>query len=107
MTLWLPTINYAKTYRAVSERLMKAMPTEYTCVNGTYLGDGQLASFVYFTNIKFKDDASCDLWLTHSAKEAKESAKINSQILELLWEDRRASDRSERLRLYKVSSYAR
>lgn len=107
MTLWLPTINYAKTYRAVSERLMKAMPTEYTCVNGTYLGDGQLASFVYFTNIKFKDDASCDLWLTHSAKEAKESAKINRQTLELLWEDRRASDRSERLRLYKVSSYAR
>lgn len=107
MTLWLPTINYAKTYRAVSERLVKAMPSNYRCVNSTYLGDGQLASFIYFTNIPLKDDVTCDLWLTHSAKEVKQEAKINSQTLELLWEDRRASDRSERLRLYKASAHAR
>ena len=107
MTLWLPTINYAKTYRAVAERLVKAIPSDYNCFNGNYLGDGQLASFIYFTNIKFKDDASCNLWLTHSAKEAKESAKINNQIFVLLWEDHRAGDRAERLRLYKVSAYDR
>ena len=107
MTLWLPTVNYAKTYRAVAERLVKAIPSDYNCVNSNYVGDGQLASFIYFTNIKFKDDASCNLWLTHSAKEAKESAKINNQILVLLWEDHRAGDRAERLRLYKVSAYDR
>jgi hypothetical protein len=34
--------------------------------------------------------------------EAKAAAKINRQQLTLIWEDRRASDRDERLRLYRV-----
>jgi hypothetical protein len=41
--------------------------------------------------------------LTHSSSEAKAYASLNKKKIELLWEDRRASDRDERLRLYQIT----
>ena len=35
--------------------------------------------------------------------EAKAYASLNKKKIELLWEDRRASDRDERLRLYQIT----
>ena len=102
MTLWLPTIDFAKTYRPVAQRLMLALPRDVQCINSTYLGDAQLASFVYFTKLPLQDNPLCNYQLTHSTAEAKAAAKINRQQLTLIWEDRRASDRDERLRLYRV-----
>ncbi|BDW10868.1 hypothetical protein PSHI8_09500 [Polynucleobacter sp. SHI8] len=102
MTLWLPTINYAKTYQPVAQRFAKALPSKFRCIDSSFLGDSQLASFVYFTRLPLKDDPECDLMLTHSAEEAKASAILNQQRLTLLWEDRRDSDKDERLRLYSV-----
>ena len=103
MTLWLPTINYAKTYRYVAERLEKATPKNSSCIDTSNLGLAQLSSFDYFTTLPLKDDQSCPLMLTHSQSEAKIYAGLNKKKVSLLWEDRRASDRDERLRLYKVS----
>lgn len=106
MTLWLPTINYAKTYRDVANRLVQVVPSQSVCINSTHLGDGQLGSFIYFTKLKFKDDVACDLWISNQPGEARKTAtKLNKQ-LELIWEDRRVSDRNERLRLYRVLSHA-
>ena len=102
MTLWLPTINYAKTYQPVAKRFAKALPSTFRCIDSSFLGDSQLASFVYFTRLPLKDDPTCDLMLTHSTEEAKASAILNQQRLTLLWEDRRDSDKDERLRLYAV-----
>lgn len=102
MTLWLPTINYAKTYAPVAERFAKALPKNARCVDSSYLGDAQLASFTYFTKIKLEDNEQCDYKLTHSSEEARASAILNRQQLTLIWEDRRDSDRDERLRLYHV-----
>jgi hypothetical protein len=42
--------------------------------------------------------------LTHNQSEARAYAKLNNKKLRLLWEDRRAADRDERLRLYEVIS---
>lgn len=107
MTLWLPTINYAKTYRQVAERLVKAIPSDYRCINTSHLGDGQLASFNYFTDLRLKDDANCDLWLGNRPGASKARAEQLGLKIELIWEDRRVSDRSERLRLYRVVGYDR
>ena len=41
--------------------------------------------------------------LTHSSEEAKASAILNQQRISLIWEDRRDSDKDERLKLYKVA----
>jgi 4-amino-4-deoxy-L-arabinose transferase-like glycosyltransferase len=106
MTLWLPTINYAKTYRDVAQRLVQVVPSQSICINSMHLGDGQLASFIYFTKLKFKDDVHCDLWISNQPGEARKTALRLNKSLELIWEDRRVSDRSERLRLYKVLSHA-
>jgi hypothetical protein len=35
--------------------------------------------------------------------EAKAYASLNEKSLQLLWEDRRAADRDERLRLYQIT----
>ena len=102
MTLWLPTINYAKTYRQVSARLTQVMPSGAGCINTSNIGDAQLASFSYFTKLSLRDDSNCPWMLTHNQSEAKAYAKLNNKKLTLLWEDRRAADRDERLRLYEV-----
>jgi len=102
MTLWLPTINYAKTYRYVAERLVQAVPKNSACIDSSNLGLAQLASFNYFTKLPLKDDANCPLILTHNAKAASAFATLNDKKLNLIWEDRRAADRDERLRLYQV-----
>jgi 4-amino-4-deoxy-L-arabinose transferase-like glycosyltransferase len=104
MTLWLPTINYAKTYEPVAKHFAEALPKDAKCVDSRFLGDAQLASFVYFTKLPLEDNESCDYMLTHSSEEAKASALINHQRLKLIWEDRRDSDKDERLRLYRVTS---
>jgi 4-amino-4-deoxy-L-arabinose transferase-like glycosyltransferase len=104
MTLWLPTINYAKTYRFVAERLVQAAPKNARCIDTSNIGSAQLASFNYFTKLPLRDDASCPYVLTHSQLEAKAYASLNQKTITLLWEDRRAADRTERLRLYRVTS---
>ncbi|MDO8713407.1 MAG: hypothetical protein Q7K13_02880 [Polynucleobacter sp.] len=103
MTLWLPTINYAKTYRYVSDRLETIIANTPGCIDTSNLGSAQLASFSYFTKLPLRDDPSCNLMLTHSSLEAKAYASLNKKKIELLWEDRRASDRDERLRLYQIT----
>ena len=104
MTLWLPTINYAKTYRFVAERLVKAVPADVKCIDSSNLGQAQLASFIYFTKLPLADNPNCPYMLTHNASTASAFSALNDQKLKLLWEDRRAADRSERLRLYQLVS---
>lgn len=102
MTLWLPTINYAKTYQIVAQHFAQALPKNARCIDSRFLGDAQLASFVFFTQLPLQDDESCDYMLTHNQEEAKSSARLNHQRLKMIWEDRRDSDRDERLRLYQI-----
>ena len=102
MTLWLPTINYAKTYRYVAARLSQVIATHTGCVNTSSLGLSQLASFDYFTKLDLRDDPNCPWMLTHSQSEAQAFGSLNDKKLILMWEDRRAADRDERLRLYEV-----
>ena len=96
------TINYAKTYRQVSARLSQVVPSGVGCINTSNIGAAQLASFSYFTKLSLRDDASCPWILTHNQSEAKAFSKLNDKKLRLIWEDRRAADRDERLRLYEV-----
>lgn len=102
MTLWLPTINYAKTYRQVSARLAQVVPSGGGCIDTSNIGPAQLASFNYFTKLTLRDDSNCPWMLTHNQSEAQAYAQLNNKKLYLLWEDRRAADRDERLRLYEV-----
>jgi len=102
MTLWLPTINYAKTYRQVALAAAAAMPIDYRCVRPVQMSDPQLASFAYFTQLRFSEQrADCDFLLRHDSQNTGMPISISREHWRLIWEGRRPADRDERFRLYE------
>lgn len=104
MALWLPVLDYAKTYRPVAEDLARHIPANGGCISSRTLGPSQRASFHYFSGILTKretlqDEPTCPLLLVQgSAQEAKDAPPRG---WERLWEGRRAGDRDENYRLYR------
>jgi 4-amino-4-deoxy-L-arabinose transferase-like glycosyltransferase len=104
-TLWLPWVNYGKSYSGVALQISAALPESGACVESN-VGPAQRASFAYFGNIPFADfdEIDCDLLLLQDDNRRQDSAKRLIRADEqwrLLWEGRRASDRHERFRLYQ------
>jgi 4-amino-4-deoxy-L-arabinose transferase-like glycosyltransferase len=104
-TLWLPWINYGKSYAGVARQIAEKLPPVRECVD-TDVGPAQRASFAYFGNIPFArfDDGHCDFLLLQDRSRRKTEEKNLSRDgkqWQLLWEGRRPSDRDERYRLYQ------
>jgi len=51
MTLWLPWIDYGKSYRPVAEALARALPKGTRCIEGRNLGESQRAALDYHAGI--------------------------------------------------------
>ncbi len=105
MTLWLPWINYGKSYAGVAQQIALKLPPVQQCVD-TNVGPAQRASFAYFGHIPFAqfDGAHCDFLLLQDNARTKGDEKFimrSSDRWQLLWEGRRPSDRDERFRLYR------
>jgi 4-amino-4-deoxy-L-arabinose transferase-like glycosyltransferase len=106
MTLWLPWINYYKSYAGVAKQIGESIGSVKNCVDSN-VGPAQRASFAYFGDVPFArfNDAQCDyLLLQDNRNRGKDDTTVitrgNSQW-KLLWEGRRPSDRDERYRLYQ------
>jgi 4-amino-4-deoxy-L-arabinose transferase-like glycosyltransferase len=105
MTLWLPWLDYGKSYAGVAREIANNLPPSADCVVGN-IGPAQRASFAYYGKVPFArvDAESCDFLLlqdnNRSKKEAKLITRSNAQW-RLLWQGRRPSDRDERYRLYQ------
>src|SRR3546814_1951601 len=55
-TLWMPALDYARSYRDVSASLAQALAAEQRpgeCVRTLHLGVGQRASFLVFNGLEF------------------------------------------------------
>ena len=105
MTLWLPWINYGKSYAGVAEQIAQKLPNGRYCVD-TNVGPAQRASFAYFGNVEFAKfgEGSCEFLLLQESVARKDRASLLKQFDskgKLLWEGRRPSDRDERFRLYR------
>jgi 4-amino-4-deoxy-L-arabinose transferase-like glycosyltransferase len=100
MTLWLPIVNYSRTYRDVALQIAQHLPDDYTCISPARLGDAQLASFAYFANMQFSFSGDCDVLLRQDTQDFSAPSPMPSYIWRLVWEGRRAADRDERFRLY-------
>jgi len=129
MTLFLPELNYARSYASVAQQIAARLPADADCID-TNVGPAQRASFAYFGHLPFAGVAggSCSyLLLQDSQKAAAQYAAEHQgaapqrmiqrgtgamggrEVLSefrprdwiLLWEGRRASDRDERFRLYR------
>ncbi|PFH10784.1 4-amino-4-deoxy-L-arabinose transferase-like glycosyltransferase [Collimonas sp. PA-H2] len=104
-TLWLPWINYSKSYAGVAAQIDQHLPTVKQCVD-TNVGPAQRASFAYFGDIPFGEygQQHCDFLLYQDNISVKSDDAIWREFKgnwKLLWTGRRPSDRDERFRLYQ------
>ncbi|SIT43483.1 putative inner membrane protein [Paraburkholderia piptadeniae] len=100
MTLWLPVVNYSRTYKDVAEQISAHLPSDYNCIAPVRLGDAQIATFAYFGDMHFSFDEDCDVILRQDTQDFGEPSSMSNFVWKLVWEGRRAADRDERFRLY-------
>ena len=107
-TLWLPWINYAKSYDNVAQQIARALPTPQTCVNGR-VGQAQRASFAYLGPIRFSPvgDEHCDFLLLQDKVIRHRRSKAPIVLTppegnwKLVWEGSRPAESREYFRLYQ------
>lgn len=65
MTLWLPWLDFNKSYRTMVSSLATVLPEKHGCIASRYLDAGQKAMLVYFGNILTipGGEFNCDLLL--------------------------------------------
>lgn len=99
-TLWLPWIDYAKTYRPVAVSLKNKLGNNRECIATKDVGFAQKASFRYFVDIVTQplDRKSDCPWLLIQGASGKEP---ELKGMTKAWEGNRGGDKSERLRLYR------
>jgi len=106
VTLWMPWIDYGKTYRHASAALARALPEKRDCIAGVNLSDAIVASLDYFDGIRTvaaspSDHRKCELLLIHGT--ANESGVSVAGGWRQIWEGGRPAERreSEKLHLYR------
>ena len=105
LTLFLPDVNYSKTYASVARAAAAKVPAG-NCID-TNVGLPQRASFAYYADLPFSrpGDKPCNVYLLQDSVKLKDDREKmlprGAARWELLWEGRRPSDRDERFRLYR------
>lgn len=111
-TLWIPALDYAKSYREVSSSLAIAIDnakalaianneTDNLCVRAVDLGSGQKASFLVFNNLDFSTDGNCQFLLQQLDPDDLKDNRAGFNTYTTIWEGRRTPDRHEMFRLLK------
>jgi 4-amino-4-deoxy-L-arabinose transferase-like glycosyltransferase len=103
MALWLPLLDYDRSYRGAAAALRAAVPAGSNCIAGRGLGSTQRAAFHYFAGIQTLREGSraaaqCRLFLVQGT--AQKEALPPGAGWRKIWEGGRPSDRNERFRLY-------
>ncbi len=102
MTLWLPWIDYGKTYAPVAQALGRAIPRGAACIESRNLGESQRAVFDYHAGVTTKRAEAhgrnrCPVLLVQ-ARPGDED-RLWAEGWRRVWEGNRPRDR-ERYRLY-------
>jgi len=97
-TLWMPWIDYGKSYRPLSASLARTLPAKTYCVANANLPDSILASLDYFDRIRtvpLKSTAgkACN-WLLIQG-ETRDPAALSAAGWRKVWEGKRAGDRRD------------
>jgi 4-amino-4-deoxy-L-arabinose transferase-like glycosyltransferase len=108
MTLFLPDLNYGRSYAGVAQQIAANLPPDADCIE-TNVGPAQRASFAYFGRLPFAslDGGGCRYVLIQDDIRNRDNGKLARRYgvrgAPVLWEGRRASDRYERFRLFRRS----
>ncbi|MBC7944852.1 MAG: glycosyltransferase family 39 protein [Burkholderiales bacterium] len=106
MTLWLPFIDTAKSYRSTFLSLKQSLPGGWQCVASQGLGESQRAMLHYFADVVTRrveragDTGGCELLLVQTTPG---DSNPPDESWEKIWEGSRPNDRRERYRLYRRS----
>ena len=110
--LWMPWIDYGKSYRPLSAALDKALPQQANCVANVNLPTSILASLDYFDGIrtvplKSETGKRCN-WLLLQG-DVRSPNQLVAEGWQHHWEGKRPGDRraSEKFHLYRRSSKAK
>ena len=108
VTLWMPWLDYGKTYRPVSAALAKVIPANVRCIANGNLSRSILASLDYFNGIRTfplnsPSGKRCNWLLVHG--EPKDPSAITAAGWRKVWEGKRPGDRrgSDKFHLYRRS----
>jgi hypothetical protein len=104
MTLWLPWIEYGRSYRSIGQAVKAALPARHSCVIGRNISDANRALIDYFAGVavrseKLGDTGKCG-WLL-VLRDASQSRNLELAGWNVAVEMRRPSERSERFVLYR------
>lgn len=108
MTLFLPDLNYGKSYAGVAQQIAARLPADTDCID-TNVGPAQRASLAFYGRLPFVSLAGgkCDyVLLQDSMRNRNDRALLRKWGVRNaipLWEGRRSSDRDERFRLFRRS----
>ncbi len=102
MCLWLPMIDFAKSYEKPFKKLSKVVPDHYNCMHGLNVGSSQSKLLYYYTNIelikvKQTEQLHCDLYLIQDQKGV--GKMIPGPEWKQIWQGKRPANRKERFRL--------
>lgn len=106
-TLWLPWIDFGKSYRSVFVSMAAELPAQRQCVASQGLGESERAMLRYFLNIntlraEVTDTSPCDVLLIDGLA-AEPPINVDPGKWTLVWEGARPSDRRERLWLFTAN----
>ncbi len=106
MTLFLPELNYSKSYAIVATQIASKLPAGDNCIN-TNVGPAQRASFAYYGHLPFSGvrRQHCKLLLLQDSINMRDGKEVlpghQGKEWVKLWEGRRPSDDVERFQLFQ------
>lgn len=108
-TLWMPWLDYAKSYRTVFENI--PWPASYRCIASINLGESERAMLDYYTDrVTERQEngagAGCDLMLLQGYA-PKGIEGIDSQRWQLAWTGARPGDTWQQFWLFRAKSAAK
>ncbi len=104
MFLWLPWIDYGKSYGQVAQALRAQLHEQRGCIASERLGEAQRAAFDYHAGIvteRGEARHNCRLLLVQD--NAREPERSPGTHWKKIWEGNRPGDNSEKYRLYQTN----
>ena len=96
--LWLPWIDYGKTYRPLVASLRQALPADIDCLGRIDFGLGQRAALDYFAGLRTRPARENCSWAIHQQAPAVAGDPAGWTRV---WQGHRPGDRTEVWRLYR------